>query len=170
MAKCPICKKNLVFSMSENTWKCPSGCNLQGKKIQEEQKPANLPQKTQKSKAVMNSATGYRLSVASIIYFIIGAIINLVFAIMCFVAEDAISGYAYLGSILDLALFSAIAYVVGDIFSRVNSNFCETKQNSINEIKNTELLNKCIEKIDMQSKCILELTKEIEALKKEINK
>ncbi|MBO7221644.1 MAG: hypothetical protein J6V37_01215, partial [Clostridia bacterium] len=59
---------------------------------------------------------------------------------------------------------------VGDIFSRVNSNFCETKQNSINEIKNTELLNKCIEKIDMQSKCILELTKEIEALKKEINK
>ena len=70
MAKCPICKKNLVFSMSENTWKCPSGCNLQGKKIQEEQKPANLPQKAQKSKAVMNSATGYRLSVASIIYFI----------------------------------------------------------------------------------------------------
>ena len=89
---------------------------------------------------------------------------------MCSVAEDAISGYAYLGSILDLALFSAIAYVVGDIFSRVNSNFCEIKQNSINEIKNTELLNKCIEKIDMQSKCILELTKEIESLKKEINK
>ena len=166
MAKCPICKKNLTFSMSENTWKCPSGCNLQGKKINEEQKPVILPKKSKNSTAVKGVNTGYRLSVAAFIYFIIAVITHIVFAIICSVAEDKISVYAHVGSILDVAFYSAIAYVVGDTFSRVNFNSHEIKMSSLREDKNTELLNQCIEKIDKQQNYILQLTKRLTRWKK----
>ena len=94
----------------------------------------------------------------------------MVLAFICFVEEDAISGYAYLGSILNVAFYAAIAYVVGDTFSRVGFNAQEIKMSSLREDKNAELLNQCIEKIDKQQKYILELTKKIDSIEKEMNK
>ena len=170
MAKCPVCNKNLIFSMSDNKWMCPSGCDLQGIKVHEQVMLANTPKTANNSMVMDRSNNGRKLQMASTVYCAIGVIAYLIFAIICFVAGDKISGYTLLGSIIDVAFYSAIAYVVGGIFNNVNMNYAEIKMSSLREDKNAELLNKCIEKINMQSKCILELTKEIEALKKEINK
>ena len=41
---------------------------------------------------------------------------------------------------------------------------------SLREDKNTELLNQCIEKIDKQQNYILQLTKKIDQMEKEMNK
>ena len=170
MAKCPVCNKNLIFSMSDNKWMCPSGCDLQGIKIHEDVMLTHTPKTANNSRFMDMSDNGSKLQKASIIYCAIGVIAYLAFAITCFVAGDKMSGYTFLGAIIDVAFYSAIAYVVGGTFNNVNMNCAEIKMSGLREEKNAELLNKCLDKINMQSKCILELTKEIESLKKEINK
>ena len=112
---------------------------------------------------------GQRLKTAALVYFIIGAIGYLIISIILFSAGDDLSGSVYLGSIVDVAFYSAIAYVVGDTLDMTlvgNKRILEhIKQESITK-KSIDI---CIEKIDEQQKCIVELIKKIETLEENIN-
>ena len=173
MLKCPKCGATLVED-SDGRYFCPMGCKLTINSSKtdsvENNTHLNMPDSTNNSFLNERKESGNKLQVASMIYFAIGAIAYIVLAAISFSAGDKLSGFVYIGSILEVAFYSAIAYTVGGTFNVAYHNSHSVKENRTIVAQNQELLNKCIEKINMQSKCILELAKEIEALKKEINK
>ena len=190
MAKCPKCNKELIYSMSENRWKCPAGCDSKSVKLGERaqqnvvknnaandnseivkrlRESANK-QKVANSTVMDRNKTGNTIQTIAVIYGLLGIIAYIILAVICFIGENKMQGFVYLGTILDVVFVSAAGYVAGSAHNKATSNSNVIRLNARHEATDTERLNKCIDKINMQSKCILELTKEIESLKKEINK
>ena len=112
---------------------------------------------------------GTRLCTASIIYFVVGAIVYLILAIICYVEGDGISGSAYLGSIVDVAFYSLIAYVVGKNFSISGRN----NKGIVREINTANIIRENTEielyEIKEQQKLIISLLEKIEKLEAEKN-